>query len=90
MEGIAIVLTDACLADCIEKLRTAADYPSTDDLNEVPGIIERLWHPCNSHHARSDDRWRGSCRSNHREILKSDETLGLPTVETSSLFQLSS
>ena len=65
MEGIAIVLTDACLADCIEKLGAAADYPSTDDLNEVlPGIIERH-DPCNSHHARSDDRWRGSCRSNH-------------------------
>ena len=38
MESIAMVLTDASLADCIEKLGDHADNPTTEQLTEVlPG-----------------------------------------------------
>ena len=39
MESLALVLTDACLADCIEQLGDHADNPSSDQLRAVlPGI----------------------------------------------------
>jgi hypothetical protein len=86
MEGIAIVLTDACLADCIEKLGAAADYPSTDDLNEVlPGIIERHGIPATRIMLAATIAGEAPAAAIIREILKSHETLGLPTVETSSV-----
>ena len=86
MEGIAIVLTDACLADCIEKLGAAADYPSTDDLNKVlPGIIERHGIPATRIMLAATIAGEAPAAAIIREILKSDETLGLPTVETSSV-----
>lgn len=40
LERIAVILTDACLADCIEKLGDAADMPSHDELQAViPDLI---------------------------------------------------
>ena len=86
MEGIAIVLTDACLADCIEELGDAADYPSTDDLNEVlPGIIERHGIPATRIMLAATIAGEAPAAAIIREILKSDETLGLPAVEASSV-----
>ena len=42
LEQLTTVLTDACLADCIEQLGDASDNPTEDDLAEVtPGLIER-------------------------------------------------
>ena len=89
MEGIAIVLTDACLADCIEELGDAADYPSTDDLNEVlPGIIERHGIPATRIMLAATIAGEAPAAAIIREILKSDETLGLPSVEASSVIPL--
>ena len=89
MEGIAIVLTDACLADCIEELGDAADYPSTDDLNEVlPGIIERHGIPATRIMLAATIAGEAPAAAIIREILKSDETLGLPAVEASSVIPL--
>ncbi len=89
MEGIAIVLTDACLADCIEELGDAADYPSTDDLNEVlPGIIERHGIPATRIMLAATIAGEAPAAAIIREILKSDETLGLPAVEASTVIPL--
>jgi hypothetical protein len=42
LEQICTVLTDPCLADCIEQLGDNSDNPSEEDLAEVtPGLIER-------------------------------------------------
>ncbi len=42
MEGVALILTDACLADCVEELGPAAERPSTEQLRDVlPGLVER-------------------------------------------------
>jgi hypothetical protein len=41
LERIATVLTDVCLADCIEKLGEASDNPSEDELQAIlPDVIE--------------------------------------------------
>ena len=89
MEGIAIVLTDACLADCIEELGDAADYPSTDDLNEVlPGIIERHGIPATRIMLAATIAGEAPAAAIIREILKSDEILGLPAVEASTVIPL--
>ena len=91
MEGIAIVLTDACLADCIEQLGDSADYPSTEDLNEVlPGIIERHGIAATRIMLAATIAGEAPAAAIIREILKSDKTLGLPPVETSSVVPLRS
>jgi hypothetical protein len=42
LEQICTVLTDPCLADCIEQLGDNSDNPSEEDLAEVtPGLVER-------------------------------------------------
>jgi CelD/BcsL family acetyltransferase involved in cellulose biosynthesis len=42
LEQVATVLTDPCLADCIEALGDHSDNPSEAELAEVtPGLIER-------------------------------------------------
>ena len=42
LERIAGVLTDPCLADCVEQLGDKADLPTEDDLLEVaPRLVER-------------------------------------------------
>ena len=42
LERMALVLTDACLSDCIEALGDNSDDPSEDNLREVlPGVIEK-------------------------------------------------
>lgn len=40
LERIAVLVTDACLADCIEKLGDAADLPGREDLDAVvPDLV---------------------------------------------------
>ena len=42
LESLALVLTDASLADCIEELGDNADNPRSDQLRAVlPGLVER-------------------------------------------------
>ena len=42
LEQLATVLTDPCLADCIEQLGSKADNPGEADLQRVtPGLVER-------------------------------------------------
>jgi hypothetical protein len=42
LERLAVVLTNACLEDCIRELGDASEHPSEEDLQRVlPGLIER-------------------------------------------------
>src|SRR5687768_17004888 len=42
LEQVCTILTDPCLADCIEQLGDASDNPTEADPAEVtPGLIER-------------------------------------------------
>src|SRR5262245_17765884 len=46
LEQVATVLSDACLADCIERLGKNADDPSEEQLLEVtPGLVEQYGLP---------------------------------------------
>jgi len=86
MEAIALVLTDACLADCIEQLGDNADHPSTDDLNDVlPGIIERHGVACTRIMLASTVAGEAPAAAIIRDILKHDEVLALPPAEERSI-----
>jgi hypothetical protein len=42
LQRLGVVMSDACLADCVEQLGDAADMPTEDELQAViPGLIER-------------------------------------------------
>lgn len=86
MEAIAAILTDACLAECIEQLGDHADNPSTDQLRDVlPGIIE--------HHGLAVTRimlaatvaGEAPASAIIRDLLKNDDVLALPKVELAPL-----
>ena len=79
MEAIATVLTDACLAECIEGLGDNADSPSSDELREVlPGLVE--------HHGVGITRimlagtvvGEAPAAAIIRDLLKTDELVALP------------
>jgi hypothetical protein len=41
LQRLGVVLSDACLADCVEQLGDAADLPSEEDLQKViPALVE--------------------------------------------------
>lgn len=82
MESVAMVLTDASLADCIKELGDHADNPSTDQLQRVlPGLIER--HGLGVTRAMLASTVAGEAQAAPviRDLLKHDETVQLPAVE---------
>lgn len=82
MEAIAAVVTDACLADCIEQLGDHADNPSTDQLREVlPGIVERHGVAATRIMLASTVAGEAPASAIIRDLLKTDETVQLPKVE---------
>jgi hypothetical protein len=82
MESIAVVLSDACLADCIKELGEHADNPSSDELREVlPGILERHGLPCTRIMLASTVAGEASAAAIIRDLLKNDDTVKLPPLE---------
>jgi hypothetical protein len=82
MEAIATILTDLCLADCIEQLGDHADNPSTEELREVnPGLIER--HGVANVRIMLASTVVGEAPASAiiRDLLKSDELVALPKVD---------
>lgn len=85
MVSLAILLTDTCLADCIEQLGENADNPDGEQLAEVlPGLVER-------HGVAATRIMLGATLAGEapaapiiREVLRSDEVLALPKVESSA------
>jgi hypothetical protein len=89
MEAVAAVLTDLCLADCIEQLGDNADNPSTEQLREVlPGIVER--HGVASCRIMLASTVAGEAPASAiiRDLLKSDELIKLPKAEEVSIAPL--
>jgi hypothetical protein len=89
MEAVAAVLTDLCLADCIEQLGEHADNPSTEQLREVlPGIVERHGvAPCRIMLA-STVAGEAPASAIIRDLLKSDDLVKLPKAEEVSIAPL--
>jgi len=86
MEGVAMVLTDACLADCIEQLGDRADHPSSEDLREMlPGLIERHGLATNRIMLASTIAGEAPAAAIIRDLLKNDDLVALPPAESKSV-----
>lgn len=82
MENIALVVTDACLADCIEQLGDHADHPSSDQLREVlPGLVERHGLGITQIMLASTVVGEAPASAIIRDLLKHDELIKLPPAE---------
>lgn len=85
MESLAAVLTDACLADCVEQLGEHADHPSTDQLGDVlPGLIERHGLAQTRLMLASTVAGEANAAAIIRDLLKHDETVKLPPAEATT------
>lgn len=79
MESIALVLTDACLAQCIEELGSNAEHPSSDQLREVlPGLVERHGLAITQMMLASTVVGEAPASPIIRDLLKNDELVKLP------------
>lgn len=82
LETLVMVLTDACLADCIEQLGDHADNPSSDQLREVlPGLTERHGVAVTRLMLASTVAGEAPAAAIIRDLLKNDELVKLPPVE---------
>ncbi len=82
MESLAILLTDACLADCIKQLGENADNPDAEQMAEVlPGLIER--HGLAATRIMLGSALAGDAPASAiiRDLLKNDPILALPKAE---------
>jgi hypothetical protein len=82
MESLAILLTDACLADCIKELGENADNPDADQMAAVlPGLIER--HGLAATRIMLGSALAGEAPASAiiRELLKNDPIIALPKAE---------
>jgi hypothetical protein len=85
MESVALVLTDACLADCIEELGPAADHPSSDQLRDVlPGLVERHGLAITQLMLASTVAGEAPAAAIIRDLLKHDELIRLPPADPTS------
>ena len=89
MEAIAAILTDACLADCIEQLGDHAENPSTDQLKDVlPGVVERHGLGVTRIMLAGPVAGEAPASAIIRDLLKNDETLALPKAEVTEIAPL--
>ncbi len=82
MESTALVLTDACLADCIEQLGDHADHPTTGELREVlPGLCESHGKAITQLMLASTVAGEAPASAIIRDLLKNDDDMKLPKAE---------
>ncbi len=82
LESAALVLTDVCLADCIEQLGDHADHPSSEQLREVlPGLVERHGVGMVRLMLASTVAGEAPASAIIRDLLKHDDMVKLPPAE---------
>jgi hypothetical protein len=82
METIALVLSDASLADCIEKLGDHAESPTREQLREVlPGVIERHGLAITRMMLASTVAGEAAASAIIRDLLRHDDMVKLPPEE---------
>jgi hypothetical protein len=82
MESIALVLTDACLADCIKELGDHADHPSSEQLRDViPGLIDGHGVALVRVMLATTVVGEAPAAAIVRDLLKHDDVVKLPAVE---------
>lgn len=83
MESLVLVLSDACLADCIEVLGDSADHPSSEELRDaLPGLIERHGLGITRLMLASTVAGDAPAAAIIRDLLKHDDVVKLPPAET--------
>jgi hypothetical protein len=76
------VLTDAALADCIEKLGDHADNPTSEQLTEVlPGVVERHGLAITRLMLASTVAGEAAASNVIRDLLKHDDVVKLPAED---------
>lgn len=86
LEQVATVLSDPCLADCIEQLGDHADNPTEAQLLDVtPGLVERHGLGVVRLMLASSVAGEAAASPMLTQVLKHDETLQLPPVERASI-----
>lgn len=89
LQRLGVVLSDACLADCVEQLGEAADMPTEEELQAViPGLIER--HGLGTVRVMLAATVVGEAPVSDIIVglLKADETVKLPPLELKPLAPL--
>jgi hypothetical protein len=82
LESLAVVLADACLADCIEQLGDHSDNPTSDELRDVlPGLIERHGLACTRLMLATTVVGEAPAAAIVRDLLKHDDAVKLPPME---------
>jgi hypothetical protein len=82
MESTALVVTDACLADCIEQLGENADHPSTEQLRKVlPSLCESHGKAITQLMLASTVAGEAPASAIIRDLLKNDDEMKLPKAE---------
>jgi hypothetical protein len=82
MESTALVLTDACLADCIEQLGEHADHPTSEQLREIlPGLCEAHGKAITQLMLASTVAGEAPASAIIRDLLKNDDDIKLPKAE---------
>lgn len=83
LERMSLLLSDACLSDCIEALGNSADDPSEEQLRDViPGLVEK--HGLATVQVMMASAVTGEAEASPILVrfLKHDEAWKLPPVET--------
>lgn len=82
LESVAMVLTDAALADCIDQLGDHSDDPTAEQLREVlPGIVERHGVALTRLMLASTVAGEAKAAGIIRDLLKNEDLVKLPKEE---------
>ena len=82
LEQVTTILTDPCLAECIERLGDHADNPSEEQLEEVtPALIDTYGLAAVRLMIAGSIAGEATATPMLTRMLKSDETLALPPEE---------
>lgn len=89
MEAIAAIISDAALADCIERLGDNAENPSTDQLKEVlPDVVSTHGLAMTRIMLAATVAGEAPASAIIRDLLKNDEDLALPKADEPNLAPL--
>lgn len=89
LHRLGVVLSDACLADCIEKLGDNADFPSEEDLQKViPDLVEAHGVGVVRLMLASTIVGEAPASATIVGMLKTDETVKLPPLDLKPLAPL--
>lgn len=82
LESTALVLTDACLADCIEQLGEHSDHPTSEQLREIlPSLCETHGKAITQLMLASTVAGEAPASAIIRDLLKNDDDIKLPKAE---------